>query len=390
MKESLAFPFSALIGQEDLRTALLLNAVDPAIGGVLIQGHKGSGKSTAVRALAALLPDIEVVADCPYHCPSAPLDAMHDECAARVLAGEPLETLMRPMPLVELPLAATEDRVVGSLHLEKTLAGGKRYFEPGLLAAANRGILYVDEVNLLPDHLVDLLLDAAATGINRVEREGISVTHPARFLLVGTMNPEEGELRPQFLDRFGLCVTVRGIENMAQRREVIRRRMAFEENPEDFAKAWTQAEHALRQQVARARQTLDNVALPDAILDRAIGISLAMGVQGHRSDLAIVRAARALAALLERDRVGDEEIFEAAMLVLPHRIGGEAMEERSDLRGRLQKAFSGEKVEQGEGSNIPESAEELDDWESSMEVPGATAAGSLLFSFLKKKVPNAS
>ncbi|HDR46795.1 MAG TPA: hypothetical protein ENN94_03740 [Geoalkalibacter subterraneus] len=216
------------------------------------------------------------------------------------------------------------------------------------------------------------------------------MTHPARFLLVGTMNPEEGELRPQFLDRFGLCVTVRGIENMAQRREVIRRRMAFEENPEDFAKAWTQAEHALRQQVARARQTLDNVALPDAILDRAIGISLAMGVQGHRSDLAIVRAARALAALLERDRVGDEEIFEAAMLVLPHRIGGEAMEERSDLRGRLQKAFSGEKVEQGEGSNIPESAEELDDWESSMEVPGATAAGSLLFSFLKKKVPNAS
>jgi Mg-chelatase subunit ChlI len=294
------------------------------------------------------------------------------------------------MPLVELPLAATEDRVVGSLHLEKTLAGGQRYFEPGLLAAANRGILYVDEVNLLPDHLVDLLLDAAGSGVNRVEREGISVTHPARFLLVGTMNPEEGELRPQFLDRFGLCVTVRGIENIAQRREVIRRRMAFEENPEDFVKAWTQAEQALRQQVVRARQTLDNVALPDEILDRAIGISLAMGVQGHRSDLAIVRAARALSALLERDRVGEEEIFEAALLVLPHRIGAEAMEERSDLRGRLQKAFSGEKVKQGEDSNIPESAEELDDWESSMEVPGATAAGSLLFSFLKKKVPNAS
>jgi Mg-chelatase subunit ChlI len=294
------------------------------------------------------------------------------------------------MPLVDLPLAATEDRVAGSLHLEKTLAGGQRYFEPGLLAAANRGILYVDEVNLLPDHLVDLLLDAAATGINRVEREGISVTHPARFLLVGTMNPEEGELRPQFLDRFGLCVTVRGIEDIAQRREVVRRRMTFEENPHDFVKAWAPAEQTLRQQVVRARQTLDHVALPDEILDRAIAISLAMGVQGHRSDLAIVRAARALAALLERDRVGEEEIFEAAILVLPHRIGGESMEERSDLRGRLQKAFSGEKVEQGENPDIPESADELDDWESSMEVPGAPAAGSLLFSFLKKKVPNAS
>ncbi|MDO3379150.1 ATP-binding protein [Geoalkalibacter halelectricus] len=389
MKDAATYPFSAIIGQEELRTALLLNAVDPAIGGVLIQGHKGTGKSTVVRSLAALLPEIEVVADCPFHCPPAPVEAMHDECAARLRAGETLRIVKRAMPLVDLPLAATEDRVVGTLHLEKTLESGRRHFEPGLLAAANRGILYVDEVNLLPDHLVDLLLDAAATGVNRVEREGVSVSHPARFLLVGTMNPEEGELRPQFLDRFGLCVWVRGIEEVAQRREVVRRRMAFEENPAAFVEAWAAEEDALRSQVVRARAGLNAVVLSDAALDQAVRISLAVGVQGHRSDLAIARAARALAALLERREVGEAEIFEAALLVLPHRIAAAPPGERGDFRGYLQALLAGEKPAERLSAQ-DEEAGEMADWGPSMEIPGATAAGSQLFSFLKKKVLNAS
>ncbi|KIH77084.1 magnesium chelatase subunit I [Geoalkalibacter ferrihydriticus] len=389
MKDAATYPFSALLGQEDLRTALLLNAVDPSIGGVLIQGHKGTGKSTAVRALAALLPEIEAVADCPFHCPPAPAEAMHDECAARLRAGEALEITKRPMPLVDLPLAATEDRVVGTLHLEKTLASGRRHFEPGLLAAANRGILYVDEVNLLPDHLVDLLLDAAATGVNRVEREGISVSHPARFLLVGTMNPEEGELRPQFLDRFGLCVWVRGIEEATQRREVVRRRMAFEENPVAFAETWAAQEDMLRRQVVQARANLNAVVLTDAAIDRAVQISLAVGAQGHRSDLAIARAARALAALLERERVCDAEIFEAALLVLPHRLGSSASGDQADFRQHLHQVLAGEKLPAAEPFAEDET-DEADDWGASMEIPGATAAGSQLFTFLKKKVLHAS
>lgn len=389
MNDQQPFPFSAILGQEDLRTALLLNAVDPAIGGVLIQGHKGSGKSTAVRALAALLPEIEAVADCPYHCPPVPLDAMHEGCADRVRAGETLKIVKRPMPLVDLPLAATEDRVVGTLHLEKTLASGQRHFEPGLLAAANRGILYVDEVNLLPDHLVDLLLDAAATGINRVEREGVSIVHPARFLLVGTMNPEEGELRPQFLDRFGLCVSVYAIEDPMLRREVVRRRMAYEDDPAGFAKTWATEEDLLCRQVVRARAALNEVVLPDAALDRAVQISLAVGAQGHRSDLAIARGARALAALLECQEVGEREIFEAALLVLPHRLAASLSGTAGDFRGHLHALLAGGKavdtsaIEDGEAGDMV-------DWGSSMEIPGPTAAGSQLFTFLKKKVLNAS
>lgn len=389
MNDQQPFPFSAIIGQEDLRTALLLNAVDPAIGGVLIQGHKGSGKTTAVRALAALLPEIEVVAGCPYHCPPAPLEAMHEGCAARLRAGETLKILKRPMPLVDLPLAATEDRVVGTLHLEKTLASGQRHFEPGLLAAAHRGILYVDEVNLLPDHLVDLLLDAAASGVNRVEREGVSIVHPARFLLVGTMNPEEGELRPQFLDRFGLCVSVLAIEDPVLRRDVVRRRMAYEDDPAGFAQRWAAQEELLRCQVVRARATLNDVRLPDAALERAVQISLAVGAQGHRSDLAIARAARALAALLERQEVGESEIFEAALLVLPHRIAGSLPGVPADFRGHLRALLAGEKPVETVAAQ-DEGAGDMVDWGPSMEIPGATAAGSQLFTFLKKKVLNAS
>ncbi len=219
------YPFSAIIGQDAMKAALLLNAVDPTIGGVLIRGQKGTGKSTAARALAALLPDIEVVKDCPYHCDPADLKKMHEGCRERLEINGQLPSEFRPMPVVELPLSASEDRVVGTVQLEHALKTGQRRYEPGLLAAANRGILYVDEVNLLEDHLVDLLLDVAASGINRVEREGLCITHPSRFMLVGTMNPEEGELRPQFLDRFGLVVHVEGLSDPRLRRQLIENRL---------------------------------------------------------------------------------------------------------------------------------------------------------------------
>ncbi|MEE4164697.1 MAG: ATP-binding protein, partial [Desulfocapsaceae bacterium] len=228
MQKRHTYPFAALIGQEKMKSGLLLNAVDPSIGGVLVSGHKGTGKSTAVRALAEILPEIEVVQGCPYHCPPDDPEQMCDSCADSYHNGVKLVTEMRPMPLVELPLSATEDRVVGTLHIEQTLKTGTRNFEPGLLAAANRGILYVDEVNLLDDHLVDILLDAAASGTNVIEREGISFIHPARFMLVGTMNPEEGELRPQFLDRFGLSLRVNSVKDAGLRSLIVSRRIAFD------------------------------------------------------------------------------------------------------------------------------------------------------------------
>ncbi len=232
------YPFSALVGQERLKRALILNAINPRIGGVLIRGEKGTAKSTAVRALARLLPQIAVVADCPYSCPPNQPGLMCDTCRARYEAGEELPAIERSTRLVELPVAASEDRVVGSLDLEHALTEGQRRFEPGLLAQANRGLLYVDEVNLLDDHLVDLLLDAAAMGVNTVEREGISISHPARFILVGTMNPEEGELRPQLLDRFGLVVEISGITDVTGRIAVIERRMAYDAGAEEFVSRW--------------------------------------------------------------------------------------------------------------------------------------------------------
>jgi len=308
------YPFSAVVGLDDLRLALLLNAVSPAIGGVLVRGEKGTAKSTIVRALAALLPDVSVVDRCSFSCdPAEPhLDCPagpHDEdCSA-----------VRPARLVELPVGASEDRLVGSLDLERALTEGVRAFEPGLLAAAHRGVLYVDEVNLLHDHLVDLLLDAAAMGRSHVEREGVSVSHAARFLLVGTMNPEEGELRPQLLDRFGLTVEVAGTRDPSQRAEVVRRRLAYEADGAAFAARWYAADAELAARIGTARELLPSVELPDEELTRIAHVCAAFEVDGLRADLVTARAAVAHAAWQGRPTVTAEDVRQAALLALPHR-----------------------------------------------------------------------
>ncbi|HMA46481.1 MAG TPA: ATP-binding protein, partial [Frankiaceae bacterium] len=309
------YPFSAVVGLDDLKLALLLNAVSPAIGGVLVRGEKGTAKSTGVRALAALLPDVRVVAGCRFSCdpdaadPACP-DGPHEPDAAGVA---------RAARLVELPVGASEDRVVGSLDLERALTEGVKAFEPGLLAAAHRGVLHVDEVNLLPDHLVDLLLDAAAMGTSYVEREGVSVRHAARFLLVGTMNPEEGELRPQLLDRFGLAVDVRASRDPAERADVVRRRLAFDADPALFAAGYAAADHALAARIATARERLPHVGLPDAALRQVTAVCAAFDVDGLRADLVTARTAVALAAWHGRGAVTGADVRTAARLSLPHR-----------------------------------------------------------------------
>src|SRR5690349_24096330 len=261
-RERPIYPFSALVGQERLKRALILNAINPRIGGVLIRGEKGTAKSTAVRGLARLLPSIDVVADDQYNSSPTNTALMSSDVRRRFEAGEELPVVTRPTPLIELPVAASEDRVVGALDREHALTEGQRRFEPGLLAQANRGILYVDEVNLLDDHLVDLLLDAAAMGINTVEREGVSVSHPSRFILVGTMNPEEGELRPQLLDRFGLCVDVEGIRDLDQRVAIVEKRAQWEDDPNKFAQQHAESEQAVKSQISEAIATFPEVTLP--------------------------------------------------------------------------------------------------------------------------------
>lgn len=313
------FPFTAIVGQEQMRLALLLHAVDPALGGVLIRGQKGTAKSTAVRALAALLPQIERVAGCPYGCDPRDAAAACDMCAVSIAAGEPLRTEQARVPVVELPIGATEDRVVGSLDLERAIQQGERRFEPGLLARANRGILYMDEVNLLGDHLVDLLLDAAAMGRNYVEREGVSVSHPARIMLIGTMNPEEGELRPQLLDRFALAVEAGSLDDPAQRVQAVRHRLAFERDPLAFIVSCAAEEAEERERLAAARERLARVELPAAMLDLAVHLCASFAVDGLRADLALCRAAVALAAYRGRLAVTQQDVREVAPLVLAHR-----------------------------------------------------------------------
>ncbi|MFJ8398519.1 putative cobaltochelatase [Streptomyces sp. NPDC094144] len=311
---STPYPFTAIVGQDDLRLGLLLNAVSPAVGGVLVRGEKGTAKSTAVRALAALMPEVSVVPGCRFSCdPASPDPACPDG------PHEPASGVSRAARTVELPIGASEDRLVGALDIERVLSEGVRAFEPGLLAAANRGILYVDEVNLLQDHLVDVLLDAAAMGASHVEREGVSVRHAARFLLVGTMNPEEGELRPQLLDRFGLTVEVAASRDTDQRVEVVRRRLAYEDDPAAFAARWGKEEAALRDRIAAARALLPEVGLGDGPLRQIAATCAAFEVDGMRADIVMARTATALAAWAGRTDVLAEDVRQAALLALPHR-----------------------------------------------------------------------
>lgn len=319
------YPFVAIVGQEKMKRALIFNIINPTLSGVLIRGEKGTGKSTAVRALAHILPKIEVVKDCPFNLPDGDPEGLCAECPRRecsrdVMNGKRPEKVWREIRVVELPVGATEDRVVGTLDLEHALKKGEKRVEPGLLAAAHRGILYVDEVNLLDDHLVDVLLDSAAMGVNTIEREGVSFSHPARFTLVGTMNPEEGELRPQLLDRFGLCVHVEGLKDPESRVAVMERRIAFDEDPEGFCKAWEEESRLLVERIERARKLYPEVVVPRHILFDIASCCLEAGVDGHRADIIMLKTVKTIAAFEGRTEVMPKDIEEAAELVLPHRI----------------------------------------------------------------------
>ncbi|HVC39664.1 MAG TPA: AAA family ATPase [Candidatus Dormibacteraeota bacterium] len=321
-----------------MRLALELNAVNPAIGGVLIRGEKGTAKSTAVRALARLLPELEVVVGCHFGC--APRgEAMCPDCQARVRAGEELEVARRQMRVVELPINASEDRVVGSIDLEAAIHSGQRRFEPGVLAEANRQILYVDEVNLLDDHIVDVLLDAAAMGVNVVEREGISVWHPSRFILVGTMNPEEGDLRPQLLDRFGLCVDVSGITNVPDRVEIVQRRERFEDEPEEFAAEWEGEEARERTRIDLAIEALPKIKTAPAVLEAIAKLAIELEVDGHRADLVARKAAQAYAALEALPQVGLSEVAAIAPMVLAHRVHTRPGQRPHDIAGSTRRVL---------------------------------------------------
>jgi magnesium chelatase subunit I len=316
------FPFAAIVGQEDMKLAMLIAAVDQGIGGVLVFGDRGTGKSTTVRALAALLPPMKVMQGCRYHCDPAALDAWCEDCRA-VGKGK---SVTAPVPVVDLPLGATEDRVVGALDLERALTGAK-VFEPGLLARANRGFLYIDEVNLLEDHLVDLLLDVAASGENVVEREGLSVRHPARFVLIGSGNPEEGELRPQLLDRFGVSVEVRTPADLPTRIEVIRRRDRFERDPVGFAEVWKKPQDKVRRRITAAQSRLPSVIVPDLALEHAARLCIALGTDGLRGELTLIRAARSVAALDDDEQVADSHLRRVAPMVLGHRLRRNPLDE---------------------------------------------------------------
>lgn len=314
------FPFSAIVGQDDMKRALLIAAIDPGIGGVMVFGDRGTGKSTAVRALAALLPPIRVVKGCAYHCdPEIDRGACTPECPSRS-GTDAVETEDLPTSVVDLPLGATEDRVVGALDLEQALTRGEKRFEPGLLAKAHRGFLYIDEVNLLEDHLVDLLLDVAASGENVVEREGLSVRHPARFVLIGSGNPEEGELRPQLLDRFGLSVDVRTPTAIADRVAVVRQRDAFDRDPKAFVAAWAKKDAAIRDRLIKARAARCEVSVPDSIIEQAAALCVKIGSDGLRGELTLIRAARAFAALEAADAVTLAHLRAVALPSLQHRL----------------------------------------------------------------------
>jgi magnesium chelatase subunit I len=334
------YPFSAIVGQDELKLALIISAIDPTIGGVLAFGDRGTGKSTTVRALAALLPPVRAIRGCRFNC-DPDMSNLCEECRERAREGK-LPSRFISVPVVDLPLGATEDRVVGALDLERALTRGEKAFETGLLARANRGFLYIDEVNLLEDFLVDLLLDVAASGENVVEREGMSLRHPARFVLIGSGNPEEGELRPQLLDRFGLSVEVRTPQDLPSRIEVVRRRDAFDRDPYGFAAAWRNENRKLRRKVAVARSRVNLIAMPDEVLEQAAKLCLALGTDGLRGELTLMRAARALAAYEGSETVKVEHLKAVAPPALRHRLRRDPLDEAGStvrVEIALQKTF---------------------------------------------------
>ncbi|MCP1675843.1 magnesium chelatase subunit I [Natronocella acetinitrilica] len=331
------FPFSAIVGQDEMKLAMLIAAVDASVGGVLVFGDRGTGKSTAVRALAGLLPAIRMVADCPYSCDPDQPAKLCESCQSKTARGDNLKVRRGPVPVIDLPLGVTEDRVVGALDLERALSRGEKVFEPGLLARANRGYLYIDEVNLLEDHIVDLLLDVAASGVNVVEREGLSVRHPARLVLIGSGNPEEGELRPQLLDRFGLSVEVSTPTDLPTRMEVVRRRDAFETDQDAFITRWKRREGAVRKQVQAAREHLGSVTVSDDILEQAARLCLSLGTDGLRGELTLIRAARAAASLEKADAVDASHLRKVAPIALRHRLRRNPLDEAGSTT-RVQRA----------------------------------------------------
>lgn len=348
------YPFAAIVGQERMRRALILNAVDMRIGGVLIRGERGTAKSTMARALAALLPMVEAVQGCRFGCDPAKPSTWCTECRERAAKGEDLPIILRPTPFVNLPVSATEDRVVGTLDIEQAIQKGERHFEPGVLAAANRGLLYIDEVNLLDDHVVDVLLDSAAMGMNIVEREGISFTHPARFILVGTMNPEEGDLRPQLLDRFALSVDITGIRDPRERVLIMERNIAFERDAEAFRQEWLPKEQELSRQIEQARKLVDEVTYTKRDLLSIAALTASLNVDGHRADLIILKAARAQAAFEGRTAITDHDIALAAELALPHRLKKTPFQQTEITTEQLQ-----ERIEQLQGQSQPAESEEM-------------------------------
>lgn len=331
-----AFPFTAIVGQDEMKTALLVAAVDPSIGGVLVFGDRGTGKSTAIRALAALMPKIPMLDGCSFNCDPGVSNASF---CPRCADPDTPKTRMVPIPVVDLPLGATEDRVIGALDLERALHDGEKAFEPGLLARAHRGFLYIDEVNLLEDHIVDSLLDVAASGENVVEREGLSVRHPARFVLVGSGNPEEGELRPQLLDRFGLSVEVRTPQDVESRMEIVRQRDAFERDPDAFIKKQQRKEGKVRRQLQKARESIDDIEVPTEVLEAAARLCLALGTDGLRGELTLVRTARARAALQGREAATLDDLYAMAPSVLRHRLRRDPLDE-SGSTARIDKALA--------------------------------------------------
>ncbi|MPM50737.1 Magnesium-chelatase 38 kDa subunit [bioreactor metagenome] len=325
MSQRYIYPFTAIVGQDNMKKALLLNIINPSLGGVLIKGEKGTAKSTAVRGLAEILPEREQVKECKFSCDPKDISKMCDECKQNIKNG--LEVTKGKMKVVDLAISATEDRVVGTLDIEYAIKKGEKKFENGILANANRNILYVDEVNLLDDNIVDILLDSAAMGVNTIEREGISYNHPSSFILIGTMNPEEGDLRPQLLDRFSLVVNVAGEKEYEKRAKVIKQRLKFDKDPEAFIKGENDNKEQLQDKSLRAKELLEQVQIDDSILLKVAKLTTTLQVDGHRADISLIKTAMTLAAFNERNKIIEEDILQASELVLPHRMRRKPFEE---------------------------------------------------------------